>query len=421
MRYAVLLSTKPLLLHPRRRLVAPWTKRERACPAARADRGRADRRGRRAPGAGAESRPPSTPGKVDPARARQHPPPPPPDADPQRAPRAGGAALRLADELYEVWRGLTRRRWRRHARRPRRTAAHRARPPPITSTSSRAGDAADRRRDRRRPRPGHPLPAHARLDEPRPSQGGLPPDDVVQDEDAILADCARLIARVPRPAAGRDDAHRPRALLALLRHRGTDAATAELARENGVQLHTHLAETVDEEAFCLKRSAAGRWSSWEPGLARAGRLVRALRPFHRRGNGAVRRDADRRRALPLLQHAARLRHRAGARDAQGGRAGRPRRGRSASNDSSKCSPRRARRCSFIAAARPGALAPAQDVLWMATRGGAGVLGRDEIGRLAPGKAADLILVDTAGCPTRGGQRPAGRARVLALPASRWTR
>ena len=83
--------------------------------------------------------------------------------------------------------------------------------------------------------------------------GGLPPDGVVQDEDTILADSARLI-----------DAHHqsgPGAMVqialapcspftvtpSLMR------ATAELAATRGVRLHTHLAETQDETAFCEAR------------------------------------------------------------------------------------------------------------------------------------------------------------------------
>ncbi len=83
--------------------------------------------------------------------------------------------------------------------------------------------------------------------------GGLPPDSVVQDADTILADSERLIARHHDPA--------PHAMLQIalapcspfsvttrLMH-----ATAELARRRGVLLHTHLAETADEAAFCQAR------------------------------------------------------------------------------------------------------------------------------------------------------------------------
>src|SRR5271155_5215463 len=80
--------------------------------------------------------------------------------------------------------------------------------------------------------------------------GGLPPDNIVQDEDAILADSARLIDRYHQPGA-----HAmvqialapcsPFSVTTSLMRR-----TAELAAARGVRLHTHLAETRDEAAFC---------------------------------------------------------------------------------------------------------------------------------------------------------------------------
>src|SRR5262245_8454501 len=82
------------------------------------------------------------------------------------------------------------------------------------------------------------------------SRGGLPPDDVVQDEPAILADSRRLIREYhdPRPGAMTRLALAPCAPFSV-----TDELmrrTAELARAEGVRLHTHLAETRDEEAYC---------------------------------------------------------------------------------------------------------------------------------------------------------------------------
>jgi 8-oxoguanine deaminase len=80
--------------------------------------------------------------------------------------------------------------------------------------------------------------------------GGLPPDCVVQDEDAILADSERLIARYhdPEPGAKVQVALAPcspfSVTTSLMR------ATAALAARAGVRLHTHLAETADENRFC---------------------------------------------------------------------------------------------------------------------------------------------------------------------------
>jgi 8-oxoguanine deaminase len=81
--------------------------------------------------------------------------------------------------------------------------------------------------------------------------GGLPPDSVVQDEDTILADSERLIARYHDTSAGAmvQVALAPCSPFTVTRSLMT--ATAALAEQTGVRLHTHLAETADEEAFCL--------------------------------------------------------------------------------------------------------------------------------------------------------------------------
>jgi cytosine/adenosine deaminase-related metal-dependent hydrolase len=85
------------------------------------------------------------------------------------------------------------------------------------------------------------------------SKGGLPPDSVVEDPDEILAHTEEMIRRFHDPAPG----SMCRVVVApcspfsvtpeLMRD------SAELARRHGVRLHTHLAETLDEERFCLDR------------------------------------------------------------------------------------------------------------------------------------------------------------------------
>jgi 8-oxoguanine deaminase len=80
--------------------------------------------------------------------------------------------------------------------------------------------------------------------------GGLPPDSVVQDEDRILAECAATIDRYhdPAPDAMRKVALAPCSPFSVSEKSMRDAA--ELARRKGVRLHTHLAETRDEELSC---------------------------------------------------------------------------------------------------------------------------------------------------------------------------
>jgi ABC-type uncharacterized transport system permease subunit len=80
--------------------------------------------------------------------------------------------------------------------------------------------------------------------------GGLPPDDVVQDEDTILADSERLIARYHQTGP---DALVQVALAPCSPFSVTTSLmrkSAELAARTGVHLHTHLAETEDENRFC---------------------------------------------------------------------------------------------------------------------------------------------------------------------------
>jgi 8-oxoguanine deaminase len=82
------------------------------------------------------------------------------------------------------------------------------------------------------------------------SAGGLPPDSVVQDEDTILADSERLLTRLHERA---DDALVQVALAPCSPFSVTPRLlreTAALARSHDVLLHTHLAETEDENRFC---------------------------------------------------------------------------------------------------------------------------------------------------------------------------
>jgi 8-oxoguanine deaminase len=82
--------------------------------------------------------------------------------------------------------------------------------------------------------------------------GGLPPDSVVQDEDKILADSARVVARHHERG---EDAMVQIALAPCSPFSVTTSlmtATAALAETLDVRMHTHLAETEDENTFCLE-------------------------------------------------------------------------------------------------------------------------------------------------------------------------
>jgi cytosine/adenosine deaminase-related metal-dependent hydrolase len=85
------------------------------------------------------------------------------------------------------------------------------------------------------------------------SKGGLPPDDVVEDEDFILADTEDKIKRFHDPKLGSmcRVAVAPCSPFSVTPQLMRDSA--QLARKHGVRLHTHLAETLDEEQFCVER------------------------------------------------------------------------------------------------------------------------------------------------------------------------
>ena len=235
------------------------------------------------------------------------------------------------------------------------------------------------------------------------SQGGLPPDEAVEDEAAILRDCERVIAAYHDPARYA----MTRVVLApcspfsvtpdLMR------ATAELARRHGVHLHTHLCETVDEERYCLERYGA-RPVAFAESLGWSGDDVWFAHAIHMQPEEMVRLGAER----TGVAHCPTSNMRLGsgiaplaAQRAAGMRAGLGVDG-SASNDGSHMLDE-ARHAMLLQRVNGGAGAmTARDALRLATRGGAAVLGRDDIGMLAPGMAADLIGVRVDGLPTAGG-------------------
>jgi 8-oxoguanine deaminase len=229
------------------------------------------------------------------------------------------------------------------------------------------------------------------------SQGGLPPDSLVEDEAAILRDSQRLVERWhdPRRFAMQRIVIAPCSPFSVSRELMRDAAL--LAREHRVSLHTHLAENDNDinytrekfgctpaeyaemlgwvgpdvwHAHCVKLDAAGiaLFASTGTGVAHCPgsntRLasgiapVRAMRdagvPVSIAVDGSASNDAghllgEARLAL-LLQRVA---HGPGK--------------------------------------GPTAMT-AREVLEIACRGGAQVLGRDDIGQLAPGMAADVVTV-----------------------------
>jgi len=231
------------------------------------------------------------------------------------------------------------------------------------------------------------------------SDGGLPPDSIVEMPPAILEDSARVVATFHQPERGA----MTRVVLApcspfsvtsdLMRE------TADLARDLQVTMHTHLAETADEEDFCLTRFDRRPVEHMED-LGWAGSDVWYAHAIHVAPDEVVRMGEAGTGVAHCptsnMRLASGLAPVAGYLDA-GVRVGLGVDG-SASNDSSNLlsEVRQTLLLNRLAVA-PGVGAGEQittrEVLRLATVGGAGVLGRDDIGRLAPGMAADFIAID----------------------------
>ena len=223
------------------------------------------------------------------------------------------------------------------------------------------------------------------------SEGGLPPDRVVEDEAFILHDTRRAIEAYhdPSPGAMTRIVVAPCSPFSVTPDLMREAAA--LGRSYGVPLHTHLAETLDEEKFCL-REFGHRPVAYAQELGWVGEDVwhahcvhlndDEVRLFAETGTGVCHcPSSNMRLASGIAPVRAYL--------DQGVRVGLGVDG-SASNDSSHMLAE-ARMALLLqrVSGNPAGLS-AEEALWMATAGGARVLGRDDVGCLAPGKAADLI-------------------------------
>ncbi|MBI4061285.1 MAG: 8-oxoguanine deaminase [Elusimicrobia bacterium] len=226
------------------------------------------------------------------------------------------------------------------------------------------------------------------------SGGGLPPDDCTELEEEILRDGERLIKE-----------HHDKGPYGMIQIGLAPCApfsvstnlmkeTAAQARKWGVRMHTHLCETLDEEAYCVEKyklrpvdflESLGWLDSnvWLAHMVHVNddeikRLAKAkVGIAHcpssnlRVGSGVppVRRYLDAGVSVGLAVDG------------------------SASNDTSDMLAE-ARQAMLVHRAKSGAASmPARAALRMATRGGAAVIGRDDIGMIAAGKAADLAIFD----------------------------
>ncbi len=251
------------------------------------------------------------------------------------------------------------------------------------------------------------------------SKGGLPPDKAVEDEAFILKASQRAIEQ-------HHDAHPHAMIRVALAPCSPFSVTTDLMRESarmarhyGVMLHTHLAETRDEDAFCMRQfgkrpldyaksvewlgsdvwfahgvhfdgADAQRMGTCGCGVAHCPssnmRLASGIAPIKLMLNagvnvglgvdGSASNDgnhllAEARQAMLL----SRVNDESFA--MYGAQSPSPARGGGATN----------------MLRGEGSALSAYEALWLATRGGAAVLGRDDIGQLAPGMSADLIAMN----------------------------
>ncbi len=231
------------------------------------------------------------------------------------------------------------------------------------------------------------------------SQGGLPPDRVVEDEAFILKDTQRVIETYHDavPYAMLRIAVAPCSPFSVTEDLMRESA--RLARAYGVQLHTHLAETADEEEFCLATSGK-RPVGYAESLGWLGDDVWFAHGVHI--NPAEIREMAHTHTGVAHCPSSNMRLASGIAPVRayldaGVPVGLGVDG-SASNDSSHLLAE-ARMATLLqrVSGNPAGLS-AEESLRIATRGGAEVLGRDDIGQLAPGKAADFIglRLDTLG-------------------------
>ncbi len=261
------------------------------------------------------------------------------------------------------------------------------------------------------------------------SKGGLPPDSVVDTEEHILADSVRLIERY-------HDAKPGSMVQIVLAPCSPFSVTGELmkqsaalARQYGVHLHTHLAETQDEEEFCLQmfghRPVAYMqsvdWIGKDVWFAHSVHIQPAeIDVYAHHGCGVAHCPSSNMRLAsgiaPLREYLQ-----------KGVKVGLGVDG-SASNDGSHMLAE-ARQAMLLARLRAGVegaslsgqaappIMTAREVLEVATRGGAAVLGRSDIGSLEAGKCADFIAFNLGRLEFSGGLHDPVAALLFCNPVN----
>ena len=243
------------------------------------------------------------------------------------------------------------------------------------------------------------------------SDGGLPPDALVESLDDVLADTERLVGL-------QEDGLVQIAVAPCSPFSVTGElmrASAELARRLGLMLHTHLAETVEEEAYCRDLHGCTPVEyldslGWLDDDVWCAHCVHLSRPdvsrFSDTGTGVAHCPTSN---LRLGAGVAPVRDLLDA----GVRVGLGVDG-SASNERGDLL-LEVKQALLVARGRGGPAAlTVRDALRLGTRGGAAVLGRDDIGSLEPGKRADVAVWRTDGLELAGAADPVA-GLVLSAP------
>jgi 8-oxoguanine deaminase len=267
------------------------------------------------------------------------------------------------------------------------------------------------------------------------SKGGLPPDDCVEDEDAILRDSLRVIQQYhdPNPGSMLQIVLAPCSPFSVTADLMRESA--KLAREHGVKLHTHLCETLDEERYTLQHQGMRPvaymetldWVGDDVWYAHAIHVNDdEVRLFAQKGAGVCHCPSSNMRLASGIAPVKKYRD-------NGVRTGLGVDG-SASNDGSNLLVE-VREAMLLARLKIGLLPPegpqtvlstsdplraaewmtARDALEIATIGGAQVLGRDDIGCLEPGKCADFFTLDLNDVSYAGGLSDPVAAVVFCAP------
>ncbi len=234
------------------------------------------------------------------------------------------------------------------------------------------------------------------------SDGGLPPDSLVEDEAAILEDCIRVVDRFHDASDGAmvRVGIAPCSPFSVSRDLMRDAAL--LARDKGVMLHTHLAENDEDIAYSLEKFGCrpGQyaedlgWTGDDVWHAHCVKLDgQEIDLFAKSGTGVAHCPCSNCRLGSGIAPVRQMRD-AGVNVALGVDG-------SASNDAGNLVAE-ARQAMLLQRVQNGADAmSAREALEIATRGGAAVLGRDDCGQIAVGKRADIAVWDVSGVESAG--------------------